>query len=56
MAPEQRIRDYLDDNGGETQATVQHLLSTFQVGEHDTEGRERIVEGDGGSPRSALFV
>ena len=37
------IRRYLDDQGGSTDAKVHHLLSTFEVGDDDAAGRERIV-------------
>ena len=37
------IRRYLDGQGGSTEASVHHLLSTFEVGDEDAAGRERIV-------------
>ena len=37
------IRSYLDAQGGSTEASVHHLLSTFELGEEDAAGRERIV-------------
>jgi hypothetical protein len=38
------IRRYLDDQGGETQATVGDLLTTFHVEEADARRRDRIPE------------
>ena len=37
------IRQYLDKQGGSTEAKVHHLLSEFDVGERDAAGRELIV-------------
>jgi hypothetical protein len=42
--PEQVIRKYLDENGGQTEARVQHLLTSFGVDASDEAGRERIAE------------
>lgn len=41
-SPEQVIRKYLDQHGGETHATVDHLLTTFGIDESDHAGRDRI--------------
>ena len=41
-APELIIRDHLFANGGETRATLRHVLDTFRVEEDDALGRERI--------------
>lgn len=43
-SPEQVIRRYLDQHGGETNATVGHLLSTFGIDEDDHSGRDRIKD------------
>jgi hypothetical protein len=42
--PEQVIRNYLDQQDGETEARVEHLLTTFGVDASDEKGRERIAE------------
>jgi hypothetical protein len=42
--PEQVIRKYLDQNDGETEARVEHLLTSFGVDASDEKGRERIAE------------
>jgi hypothetical protein len=42
--PEQVIRKYLDQNGGQTEARVEHLLESFGVDASDERGRERIAE------------
>ena len=42
--PEHVIRSYLDQNGGETEARVEHLLVSFGVDASDQKGRERIGE------------
>lgn len=42
-SPEQTIRRYLDQHGGTTNATVDHLLKTFGVDEDDADGRGRIT-------------
>jgi hypothetical protein len=42
-SPESTIRGYLDDHGGETDATVDHLLLTFGISEGDLSGRDEIV-------------
>jgi hypothetical protein len=44
VPPQQVIRRHLDEHGGEADATVGHLLSTFDVDEADQSGRERITE------------
>ena len=41
---EQVIRNYLDQQGGETEARVEHLLTSFGVDADDEKGRERIAE------------
>lgn len=43
-SPEQVIRNYLDQNGGQTEAQVEHLLVSFRVDASDERGRERIAE------------
>jgi uncharacterized protein DUF2510 len=48
LSPEQMIRRYLDEHGGETDATVRHLLTTFGIDDADQDGRDRI--------RRALFA
>src|SRR5437016_1470326 len=40
--PEDTIRHYLEQQGGETDATVGHLLTTFRVDDGDSAGRRRI--------------
>jgi hypothetical protein len=42
--PEQVIRNYLDQQGGETDARVEHLLTTFGVDATNEKGREQIAE------------
>jgi hypothetical protein len=39
----QTIRRYLDGHGGDADATVDHLLKTFDVEEDDADGRGRIA-------------
>lgn len=39
----QLIRRYLDGQGGSTEASVHHLLSTFEVEDDDAAGQQRIV-------------
>lgn len=41
-SPEQVIREYLDEHGGESTATVRHLLDTFGIDAGDHAGRDRI--------------
>jgi hypothetical protein len=41
--PEQVIRTYLDENGGQTEARVHHLLTSFHVAAGDEHGRRRIT-------------
>jgi hypothetical protein len=41
-SPEQTIRAYLDEHGGETDASLDHLLTTFGIDESDQPGRDRI--------------
>jgi uncharacterized protein DUF2510 len=48
LSPEQMIRRYLDEHGGDTDATVRHLLTTFGIDDADQDGRDRI--------RRALFA
>ena len=43
-APEQQIRHYLEQQGGQSEATVQHLLESFRIGEGDARGRAAITE------------
>src|SRR4051812_22505632 len=43
LAPEDRIKRYLDAEGGEAVATVRHLLMTFQIEADDAQGRGRIA-------------
>ena len=40
--PEQRIRRHLDEHGGQTDASVRHVLATFGVDREDEDGRRRI--------------
>ena len=40
--PEQVIRKYLDEHGGQTEARFEHLLTSFGVEPADEQGRERI--------------
>ena len=40
--PEQVIRKYLDERGGQSEARVEHLLTSFGVEAADEQGRERI--------------
>ena len=42
-APERAIRQYVEQQGGTTEAIVRHLLTTFGVDEDDEEGREAIA-------------
>jgi hypothetical protein len=41
-APEQTIRQFLDEHGGHTDASVGHLLTSFGIAEGDQAGRDRI--------------
>lgn len=43
-APEQQIRRYLEEQGGQSEATVEHLLISFGFGEGDERDRLAIVE------------
>jgi hypothetical protein len=42
--PEETIRRHLSEHGGQTEATVDHLLGTFDVSPDDTAGRALIAE------------
>jgi hypothetical protein len=42
--PEQIIRRHLDEHGGETDATVGQILTTFGIDETDLAGRDRITQ------------
>lgn len=46
-SPEDTIHQFLQDHGGETDATVGHLLSTFGVDGNDPAGRDRITNALG---------
>lgn len=48
-APEQTIRRFLDEHGGQTQASVSHLLTTFGLAEGDQAGRDRIRDALAGA-------
>jgi hypothetical protein len=43
VSPEEHIRTYLEAHGGETDATVHHVLMTFGVAAEDQPGRARIM-------------
>jgi hypothetical protein len=43
-APEQQIRRYLEQQGGQSEATVEHLLESFGTGEGDARGRAAITD------------
>jgi hypothetical protein len=43
VSPEEHIRRYLEGTGGETDATVHDLLTTFGVAAEDDSGRARIM-------------
>ena len=43
-APEQRIRVYLEEQGGKSEASVEHLLVSFGFGERDERDRAVIVD------------
>jgi hypothetical protein len=43
-APEQQIRRYLEEQGGKSEATVEHLLVSFGFGEGDERDRVAIVD------------
>ena len=43
-APEQQIRRYLEQQGGQSEATVEHLLESFGTGEGDARGRAGITD------------
>ena len=42
-APEERIRRYLEEQGGKSEATVEHLLVSFGVGGGDHNDRDRVA-------------
>jgi hypothetical protein len=42
--PEGVIRTYLDEHGGEVDATVGHLLTTFGADAADASARTRIIQ------------
>jgi hypothetical protein len=43
-APEQQIRRYLEEQGGKSEASVEHLLVSFGFGEGDERDRAAIVD------------
>lgn len=43
-SPAQEIRTYLEQQGGQTEAAVHHLLTTFGVEDDDKGSRQRIAE------------
>lgn len=43
-SPADTIRRYLDDHGGQTEATVEHLLTTFGYESSDESARPQIVD------------
>jgi len=50
QSPEDVIKSHLENNGGQENATLNHLLTTFGVEEHDREGRaeiERALSAEG---------